>query len=386
MRILIVNKFARISGGADRHCLELAGALERAGHQVAFLSTDDDPEVSSGAFVPCSVTLRSRPTLMLRDAQRAARRSVWNTTAARATDLLLHDFAPDVVHLHKLYPQLSVAPVVAARRLGVPLVQTLHDYELLTGRPLDDGSSQPSPASARRSDRALSIALWQVQRRVHVPAVDAWVAGSRYVAERYAQAGILSSVLALPVLVPPELGVPFRERRGVAYVGRLSAEKGVLDLLELARRAPQLEVTLAGSGPLAPRLESAARDLTNLRLAGQVQPAQVWALLARSRLLAVPSRWSEPVSLAALEAMGLGTPVVAYAVGGLAEQVSRAGGGVLTSPAPAELAMQCARLHDDEQRWSALSAAGASHVARAHNPTRYVEALTRIYAGAGAPT
>jgi glycosyltransferase involved in cell wall biosynthesis len=386
VRILIVNKFARVSGGADRHCLELASALERAGHQVVFLSTDDDPEVCNGTFVPCSATLRSRATLTLRDAQRAARRSVWNSTAARATNLLLHDFAPDVVHLHKLYPQLSVAPVVAARRLGVPLVQTVHDYELLTGRPLDDGSRQASPVSSRWSDRALSAALWQVQRRVHVPAVDAWVAGSRYVAERYAQAGILPSVLALPVLVPPELVVTFRERHGVAYVGRLSAEKGVLDLLELARRAPQLEVTLAGSGPLAPRLESAARAVPNLRLTGQLQPAQIWALLARSRLVAVPSRWSEPVGLAALEAMGLGTPVVAYAVGGLAEEVSRAGGGVLTPPAPEKLAMQCVRLHDDEQRWSALSAAGASHVACAHDPARYVEALTRIYAGAGAAT
>jgi glycosyltransferase involved in cell wall biosynthesis len=371
-----------VSGGADHHCLELASALEGAGHEVVFLSTDEEPQVRRGAFVPCSVTLRSRPTLALRDAQHAARRSIWNSTAASATARLMRDFTPDVVHLHKLYPQLSVAPVVTARRHRVRLVQTLHDYELLTGRPLDDGSGRYSAAPSRWSDRALSAALWQVQRRLHVPAVNAWLAGSRYVAARYAQAGIRASVLPLPVGVPPEPGLAFRERLGVAYVGRLAPEKGVLDLVELARRAPQLAVTVAGSGPLAARLEIAARELTNLRLTGPLEPDQVGALLSRSRLLAVPSRWSEPVGLAALEAMGAGTPVVAYHVGGLAEQVSGAGGGVLVSPAPAELALQCARLHDDEQRWSALSAAGASHVARAHEPARYVEALTQIYAGA----
>jgi glycosyltransferase involved in cell wall biosynthesis len=348
---------------------------------VAFLSTDDDPAVSSGAFVPCSVTERSRSELGLHAAQRAARRGIWNATAFRAAARLLRDFAPDVVHLHKLYPQISVAPVIAARRLGVPIVQTLHDYELLTGRPLDDGAAPTVHLGVR--DRALSSALWPVQRHLHLPAIDAWVAGSRYLAERYAEAEIRASVLPLPVIVPPEPRAPFAERGGVAYAGRLSAEKGVLDLLELARRAPHLEITVAGSGPVSAQLESAARNLTNLRLTGPLEPPEVWELLARSRLLVMPSRWPEPVGLAALEAMGAGTPVVAYAVGGLAEQVSQAGGGVLTTPEPAELAKQCVHLHDDELRWSALSAAGAGHVAGVHDPARYVRALLEVYAGSG---
>ena len=50
---------------------------------------------------------------------------------------LVREFRPDVVHAHKLYPQLSVAPVVVAARHRVPVVQTLHDFELVSASLLD---------------------------------------------------------------------------------------------------------------------------------------------------------------------------------------------------------------------------------------------------------
>ncbi len=67
----------------------------------------------------------------------------------------------------------------------------------------------------------------------------------------------------------------------------------------------------------------------------------VWRRVGAARVVVVPSRWAEPVGLTALEAMAAGTPVVAYRVGGLAEEVARAGGGVLIEPDPAALAAAC---------------------------------------------
>ena len=50
---------------------------------------------------------------------------------------LIERFRPQVVHAHKLYPQLSGAPVIAAARAKLPIVQTLHDYEFLAASYLD---------------------------------------------------------------------------------------------------------------------------------------------------------------------------------------------------------------------------------------------------------
>ena len=92
---------------------------------------------SDGLFVDCSVTHVSRDHLGLLAQGRVFRSALWNGEAARATDRLVDEFRPDVVHTHKLYPQLSVAPVVVAARRGVPVVQTLHDFEMLGASPID---------------------------------------------------------------------------------------------------------------------------------------------------------------------------------------------------------------------------------------------------------
>ncbi len=328
MRVLIVNKFVRVRGGADRHCLDLFSALANAGHEAAFLSTaGHGNRAVPGAFVPCSVTAERRGALGAAAAQRAARRCLWNTTAAAAAQRLIDDFGPEVVHLHNLYPQLSVAPAVVAARRGIPVVQTLHDYELLAGRPLHDGALPP-PLPSTASDRWLARALRAINATRHRPSIDAWVAGSDYVARAYARVGVEARVLPLPTAAPEGLGSsPFAERRGVVFAGRLAHHKGVLDAVELARRAPALEVSVLGPGPLTAAVREHARGLSNLSVLGDLDPEAVWRRIAGAQVVVVPSRWAEPVGLTALEAMAVGTPVVAYRVGGLAEQVHRAGAG-----------------------------------------------------------
>jgi glycosyltransferase involved in cell wall biosynthesis len=386
VRVLIVNKFAEVRGGADRHCLELFEALRDAGHEAAFLSTagaghPDRP----GAYIPRSVTTENRGALGPGAAQRVARRCLWNTTAAAATVQTLDHFRADVVHLHKLYPQLSVAPAVIAARRGLPVIQTLHDYELLAGEPLHDGEIAPPAGAVSRPERVMAAALNIVHRKFHRPSVAAWVAGSDHVARVYARIGIEAAVLALPIASPDGQLPTFSARRGVVFAGRFSAEKGPLDAVELARRAPQLEVTVMGSGPLTSTLRECAASLPNLHVVGPAPTREVSLAMASARVVVVPSRWAEPVGLSALEAMAVGTPVVAYAVGGLAEQVAGAGGGVLTAPDPAALTEACRAVHDEQRRWAALSSAGRSHVAREHQPARYVKRLLGVYVGAGAP-
>ena len=216
MRVLLVNKFARVTGGADRHCLDLAAALRTAGHEVALLSTSPwDAAAPAGIFLPAPVTAATRDEVGFLTAGRVARRALWNRTAAAAAACALDSFAPDVVHPHKLYPQLSVAPVVLAARRGVPVVQTLHDYEFaLPG----------VPRLQRRADRLLDRALHLVRRKVHRRAVRAWLAPSHHLAALHAKRGIRAEVLPLPTRPPPGDDSPWSARSGAVFVGRLTAE------------------------------------------------------------------------------------------------------------------------------------------------------------------
>src|SRR5687768_12248170 len=101
MRILMVNKYAHVTGGADLNCLGLAEVLRRRGHDVALLAMASPRNVfSEGEFITASVTHASREHLGAGQRVEVARRAVWNPSAAAAMRRLIGRFRPQVVHVH----------------------------------------------------------------------------------------------------------------------------------------------------------------------------------------------------------------------------------------------------------------------------------------------
>jgi len=343
-----VNKYAYVTGGADRYCLALTELLRGAGHEVRWLSTASASNVErDGVFVP------PRPG-----------RAFWNRDAAGAIDHELRGFRPDLVHCHKLYPHLSVAPVVRAAHAGVPIVQTAHDYEFCSAE-----------RSGALHKRAVDSLLFPVKRRVHVPRVTRFVAPSEFVADALRDAGIESTVVLHFVPPGPPAPPSFEDRSGVVFAGRLVPEKGVEDVLRLAVRLPELRVTVAGAGALEARVRAAP-----VRYLGHVGHDGLLEELARARIAIVPSRWAEPAGLVALEAMAAGTPVVAYETGGLAQYVSAAGGAVV--PNLDAMCDAVAALHAGAAAWQRRSTSGLEAVRSRFAPERHLAELERVYRSA----
>jgi glycosyltransferase involved in cell wall biosynthesis len=382
MRVAIVNKYVEITGGADRHCRGLAEILGERGHDVAFLSTASTRHQDvNGVFVPASVTHDSRTHLSFARQTKVAVTALWNAEAATAMRRLIDEFRPDVVHTHKLYPQLSVAPVVAAAKARVPIVQTLHDFEFVSASALDARGGWRDADETHSTYRLLNTSTLLVRRRVHVPRVAAFVSVSRYVSRIYASHGIASTPLPnfLPV-VPDRTRLPtFAERDGIAFIGRLRPEKGVADVVALAERLPSIPFTIVGSGILDAYVAERAAQLDNLTATGFLGADELDALVRNVRLVVAPSRWQEPGAVAPIEAMAHGTPVVTYANGGLAEYVADAGGGRVVPTDVDSLAQTCAELYADSDTWSKLSHCALAAVEATHSRSRYAQEIERIY-------
>jgi glycosyltransferase involved in cell wall biosynthesis len=380
MRVLLVNKFAHVTGGADLHCLWLADALRASGHEVRFISTASERNLDhEGSFVSPTVTHATRDALPLRARPGVAARAIWNPAAAAATRRLIADWRPEVVHAHKLYPQLSVAPVVEASRAGIPVVQTLHDFELVSASALDARGGWRDRDDAQAAYRVLNSATHPVRRTMHVRRVSAFVAVSRFVAAVHRRHGIDATVL--PNFVPPPPAQPAAEppRRGIAFVGRLTEDKGIRDVLVLAEQLPDVPVTIVGTGTLESEVRARAAELPNVVLTGFVPHAEVARIVRESELVALPSRCHEAAGLVAVEAMAAGTPVVVYASGGLAEYVADAGAGVVVPRDSQALATACRRLLADDAVRGRMSGLGIEAVRTTHDPERYVARLEELY-------
>jgi glycosyltransferase involved in cell wall biosynthesis len=93
----------------------------------------------------------------------------------------------------------------------------------------------------------------------------------------------------------------------------------------------------------------------------------------------MPSRWQEPGGIAALEAMSVGTPVSAYANGGLAEYVTGTGGGRAIEPNVSRLVTESHALASSQELWREHSIQARIGVASLHSADRYMTALEGLY-------
>ena len=127
----MVNAPADVTaGGAEKHVHELARELRSRGHELAFLHAFPSRD---GQYEPDTTVLHA--TDWRDDQVRRVRNHVddWLSLPAERLRQVVAAHRPDVVHTHNL-PGISTGIWEVCRRLGLPVVHTLHDYQLLCPR------------------------------------------------------------------------------------------------------------------------------------------------------------------------------------------------------------------------------------------------------------
>lgn len=183
------------------------------------------------------------------------------------------------------------------------------------------------------------------------------LANSRYTAVIHGRSD--ATVLHPPIDAPAVALVPRTSRR-LLYVGRLEQVKGPGDALETcARLGGEWSIDIIGSGPEQSALErrAAEPDLHGrVRFLSWLDQGQVMSHLAAATAVIVPSLWDEAFSRVGPEAFSVGTPAVAYAVGGIPEWCRPPAGRLITVGDVAGLVAACRQL-EDPATWKAAHAA-----------------------------
>lgn len=267
--------------------------------------------------------------------------------------------------LAPLVPAMLAGFVRAARRVDADL---LHAHWLPAGW-VAERSGKPYVVQVWGTDVELARRAPWLARRV-LRRARLVIAASNDLAERARALGAREvRVIPSGVELPERVGTE-AEPAEVLYAGRLSAEKGVLELLDAAEG---LNLVVAGDGPLRDRIPFAR---------GFVPHDELQQLYARAAVIACPSR-REGFGVACLEAMAHGRPVVATRVGGLLDLVVDGETGIVVPPRdPAALRSALERLLADPDLRRKLGSAGRERARTHFSWERVTDATLAAYAEA----
>ena len=170
------------------------------------------------------------------------------------------------------------------------------------------------------------------------------------------------------------------------YTGRLSPEKGLIDLIVSAKlvskKYPEFKFVITGRGPLERLLKRTVAKLNltkNFRFAGYVRRDTLLKYYQNATVYALPSYW-EGLPTTLLEAMSCGLPVVATAVAGTSEVITDHKTGLLVSPNnPEKLASSILELIDNSALRRELGSNARTHVKKFYDWDTTIDKIERVY-------
>jgi glycosyltransferase involved in cell wall biosynthesis len=350
MRVLLISsQIIPHVGGLSTHFQLLERTLRKNGMLAGVITGRD-----------CSGGLAHRVGLCvsrLVNADAALRRAL-NSSLERLSEALGHVLqnhgAPDLIHCHD-----PLAAVAAHQTLGggtsIPVIQTVHgpwSREALMGGAVPGGAQVT--CIRRLEETAFSTASHFIP--VDSGQAEILVADFRVPVDRISVIPNGVDTAAVAALSEMRLRRPGRQPYFVVP-RRLVKKNGVeVALRALARRQSQAVLVVAGDGPLRAQLERTTRALNivnRVRFLGNAPPRILLPLMRRALGVVIPSIPADGVveatSLAALESMACGTPILVSEIGGLREIVSRADVGFLFAPGD-DAAFAAGMQHIEEMR------------------------------------
>ena len=283
----------------------------------------------------------------LKDKIQAFTKGIYSSSTKKEILDVLAFENPEVVHAHNLYPFISPSVMVACKESNVPVVMRCPNCRLVC--PIGNltrndnvcelcsngkeywcvlkncrGNIFESAGYAFRSAVARKLRLYQKNVTLYVPP-------SEFVKSKLVNAGFPQErIIVVPNMVSGnDSGIDMSLGDYVAYVGRISPEKGIKTLLTSARLTG-IPVRLAGDYSKMPEILKTVPP--NVQFVGHLNRNQLDKFYQKARFTVVPSLWFEAFGLVAAEAMRNGLPVIASRIGALPEIVEDGVTGFLFDP------------------------------------------------------
>ncbi len=327
-------------------------------------------------------------------------RSIYSIEARKKFSKLLSRFKPDIVHLQNIHAHITPSIIFEAKRHNLPVVWTLHDYKLICPNShfLVDNPGEICEACKKDSyyyailksckkGSLLASTMSAIEAYAHRfmrvrDYVDAFLAPSNFLRDKLISRGFLKEkVYHLPLFLKNGMFQDMQSDDGyLLFLGKLEPIKGIYQLLEACKMAPEVQLILAGR--IDRSLEKRLHQLLprNAQYLGMKQGKELRRLLSNALAIVLPSLCYENQPFSILEAFANSKPVIASNLGGMTELVKDEERGLLVPPGDTQAladAMKWLVAHKREAK--EMGRNGYQYAREVHSPESHYKELMEIY-------
>jgi glycosyltransferase involved in cell wall biosynthesis len=356
MKVLVTSSLyptpgaPKVVGGAEIFVRRLVESLVARGDTIEVVRAASVPDQKAERYNDVDVySAQSRNIYLPFTEQRSApARGIWHAIEdwQRTADVVgarIDAFKPDLLHSNNL-SGLTTAVWKAAHDRRIPIVHTLHDYYLTCPR-----CSRFSDGRACKHT-CFSCKLLTISRRSATSQLSAVVGVSQRILDIHTELGLFSNTTrkvirhasALQPIAPS--ATPPSNTLRLGFIGRLTEEKGIYNLVKAVGSLPPSSVRLVIAGYASDELKQELRNLApaaTLEFLGFVAPEKFYEQID---VVVIPPIWEEPGPIVVADARAAGKPFLGTRFGGIPEAVAHGAKGWLTEPDPDSLAASIRQL------------------------------------------
>ena len=403
MKILLVNTRHFYGGGDSTYTFNLADVLRQKGHEVAFFAMQDErnlPDPNFDLFVSHIDFKNLNQRKSVFTGIQVVSRVIYSKEARQKFAELLDRFHPDVVHLQNIHGHITPSVIFEAKKRGLPVVWTLHDYKMVcpnshflidaTGEICEAcGNGQYYQAVLKRCKKGSLLASVMACMEAYAHRImglrdrpDYFLTPSAFLRNKLIERGFSpAKVKHVPLFLPDTMFNGVGSDDGyLLFIAKLDPLKGIYPLLEACRQAQDVRLKIAGRADDIIAAQLPTLLSSNAEYVGMKQGNELRQLLLGARAVVAPSLCYENQPFSITEAFAAGKPVIASDLGGMTELVKNGERGILVPPGDVEALAEAMRwMNDHRLKAKEMGENARQYAIREHSAQKHYERIVGVY-------
>lgn len=398
MKILLVNKFHYLKGGSEKYYFELGELLKEYGHEVAYFSMNNSKNIKTGdkEYFVEEIDLNTGSKLKALDV-------ISSKENAKKMEEALEDFKPDIVHLNNFQRQLSASIIKPIKTRNIPIVFTAHDVQAICpaitmidselnvcekcmhGKYINCVKKRCIKNSKLKSLLGAIEGKYYRRHKIYTKQIDYIITPSKFYKTKFINDGISENKISAihNYIDVKQYNLKTNDNGYALYFGRLSKEKGILNLIKAFSKLNKGSLYIAGDGPEKDNIIKFIKEHNlekKVKLLGFLKKEEMSQQICDCKFVVVPSIWYENCPYTVLETLAIGKPLIGSNMGGIPELVNdNENGFIYKYDDIDELASKMKELFENEELVEKFGKKSKELAINLYSKEKYYDEIIKIY-------